>query len=220
MDIPIADLIIRLTIAAFIGGAVGFERETQGQAAGLRTHILVAIGACTAMLVSLYMPELFPKYTDGGRIAAQVISGIGFLGAGAIIRYGATVRGLTTAAGLWAVSGTGLAAGAGMYKVAAIAAVLVLLSIHVLDVLKKTFIQETFVREFTVTMEDQKGIVGTLESLLEEQGVDMKHVSIRHLLNEDLVEVSIRGNVADELNIPTLSQQISELEGVIEVEIS
>lgn len=223
MDITppgLLDMTLRLFVAGFIGGLVGFERETHGQAAGLRTHTLVAIGACTAMIVSMYIPVLFPRFADGGRIAAQVISGIGFLGAGAIIRYGASVRGLTTAAGLWAVSGTGLAAGAGMYFLAATSAVMVLIVIHVLDVVKKKFIKEIFITKITVTMADEEGIIGDLEELLEEHQVDIKHIGIRRLLKEDLVEVEIRGNVTDDMSPPIVSQRISEMDPVIEVEIS
>lgn len=112
--------IIKLFIAALLGGFIGWERERRGRPAGLRTHILVSVGVTLMMLVSLY---LFDKYQgesgnpalriDPGRIAAQVITGIGFLGAGTIMRFRATVRGLTTAASLWVVAGIGLAVGIG-----------------------------------------------------------------------------------------------------------
>lgn len=113
------EIIIRLLIATFLGGLVGFEREIHGCAAGLRTHILVSIGSAVFMLTSLIMSYSYGHIgnVDPSRIAAGVVTGIGFLGAGAIIRYGYSIRGLTTAASIWAVSAIGLSAGAGMYLV-------------------------------------------------------------------------------------------------------
>jgi len=106
----------RLTLITVIAGAVGFERERHGRAAGFRTHILVGIGSCLVMLTGIYLAEVYPGKVEIDRMAAQVISGIGFLGAGTILRFRASVRGLTTAASLWAVGGIGLAAGAGFLQ--------------------------------------------------------------------------------------------------------
>ncbi|HBL37110.1 MAG TPA: methyltransferase, partial [Firmicutes bacterium] len=106
-------------VATLLGAVIGLEREQHGRPAGLRTHILVALGSCLIMLVSIYG---FPSGTgsDPARLAAQVVSGIGFLGAGTILRDGTSIRGLTTAASLWVVAGIGLAAGTGFYWAAAI----------------------------------------------------------------------------------------------------
>ncbi len=105
----------KLVLAALLGGAIGFERETHGQAAGVRTNILVGVGACLMMILSLHMEELFRHLNadstvrlDPGRIASYAIASMGFLGAGAIIKGKGSVRGLTTAAGLWLVTGIGL----------------------------------------------------------------------------------------------------------------
>ena len=105
----------RLLLITVLAGLVGFERERHGRAAGLRTHILVGLGSCLIMLTALYLMEGLSGRVaiDPTRMAAQVISGIGFLGAGTILRFRASVRGLTTAASLWAVAGIGLAVGAG-----------------------------------------------------------------------------------------------------------
>lgn len=112
------DLFMRLASAALLGAIVGIEREYFGKAAGFRTHALVAAASSLIMLVSIEMFELFKGQVqvDPSRIAAQVVSGIGFIGAGAIIRSGASVKGITTAASLWAVSGIGLACGIGFYE--------------------------------------------------------------------------------------------------------
>ncbi len=122
--LPLWELVVRLLLAVVLCGLVGLERETRGQAAGLRTHVVVGLGAALFTVVSAY------GFADAGvsdptRIAAQIVSGIGFLGAGAILRTGGSVRGLTTAGTLWVVAALGMAAGAGAYA-AAIAATLVL----------------------------------------------------------------------------------------------
>jgi len=115
-------ILIRIVFAALLSGLIGIEREVHGCAAGLRTHILVCIGSTLFMLTSINiaMSHGHVGDVDPSRIAAGVVTGIGFLGAGAIIRFGTSIRGLTTAASIWAVAAIGLAVGAGMYKAAGI----------------------------------------------------------------------------------------------------
>lgn len=116
-DLNLVSIIIRLTMAVIFGGIIGYGRERERRPAGLRTHILVSIGATLAMITNIYMCKIYNGYTDPTRLGAQVISGIGFLGAGTIIVTGKNkVRGLTTAAGLWACACMGLAIGAGFYS--------------------------------------------------------------------------------------------------------
>ena len=105
--------IVRLCLAALLGGIIGYEREHSHRPAGFRTHILVAVGSAVVMLTAVYMSERYPDHLDISRMPAQVVSGIGFLGAGTILREGFSVKGLTTAASLWAVSCVGLAVGSG-----------------------------------------------------------------------------------------------------------
>ncbi|MBN1405011.1 MAG: MgtC/SapB family protein, partial [Candidatus Omnitrophica bacterium] len=123
-------VLFRLILAAILGGLVGLEREMQEKAAGFRTHILVCMGSCLMMLTSMHIFDLYKGVTsvDPARIAAQVVTGIGFLGAGTIIRYGASVKGLTTAASIWAICGIGLAVGCGFYTAAIFSALIILLS--------------------------------------------------------------------------------------------
>jgi len=117
---PEVQLLVKLLLVAVFGGVIGFEREYFGKAAGLRTHCLVAVASCLFMEVSTGIFELYKTQVlvDPSRIAAQVVSGIGFLGAGAILRSGVSVKGLTTAASLWAVAAIGLACGVGLYVAA------------------------------------------------------------------------------------------------------
>ncbi len=125
---PSAIIFLRLVISAVLSAIIGMEREIHGCAAGLRTHILVCVGSTLFMITSILIAASYGDIgeADPSRIAAGVVTGIGFLGAGAIIRYGASVRGLTTAASIWAVSAIGLAVGAGMYEAAGIATGVVL----------------------------------------------------------------------------------------------
>lgn len=126
---------IRLLLAAVLSGIVGWERERLRKPAGFRTHILVGIGSALVMLVSLYVPEVYPRFNvDPARIAAQVVVGIGFLGAGTILHSKeGWVSGLTTAASLWVVAGVGLAVGIGFYSAAVIAWALVIVSLYFLN---------------------------------------------------------------------------------------
>jgi putative Mg2+ transporter-C (MgtC) family protein len=123
------DVLVRLGVAAGLGMVIGIERELREQAAGLRTHMLVAIGACLFTIVSAYG---FGGDTDPSRVAAQVVTGIGFLGAGAILREGQSVRGLTTAASLWVVAAVGMAVGLGLYWASGIAVAITVASLWLL----------------------------------------------------------------------------------------
>lgn len=127
--------IYKLLLSLLLGSCVGMERKRKGQIAGLRTFALISMGATLAMIISIYVPQeyLGLKNGDPGRIAAQVITGIGFLGAGAIIQGKGSVRGLTTAAGIWMVATIGLAVGVGLYIVAFISTVLIIIILTVLE---------------------------------------------------------------------------------------
>jgi putative Mg2+ transporter-C (MgtC) family protein len=140
LTIPLWEVVLRLGLASLLCGAIGFEREVRDQPAGFRTHILLGLGAALFTLVSAYGFEPFTRAALGSgglqfdptRIAAQIIAGVGFLGAGAIIRQGGDVRGLTTAASLWATSAIGMAVGAGYLFGAAAATVLAMATLYVL----------------------------------------------------------------------------------------
>jgi putative Mg2+ transporter-C (MgtC) family protein len=140
-DLSAGEIVLRVVLAAVLGGAVGAEREIREREAGLRTHLLVSVGAALFTLVSAYAWSDFAFSLDSGvtldptRISAQIVTGIGFLGAGAIIRQGLSVRGLTTAATLWVVAAIGLASGAGYYGAAVVTTALVLVTLWPLRIL-------------------------------------------------------------------------------------
>lgn len=138
-EVSSAQAIFKLCLSMMLGAVVGYERKRKGQPAGLRTFSLIAMGATLAMIVSIYVCQEYVglKNGDPGRIAAQVITGIGFLGAGAIIQMKGSVRGLTTAAGIWMASIIGLAVGVGMYAVSVMATLLILFILVQLENIEK-----------------------------------------------------------------------------------
>lgn len=146
-ELHFAEVLLRVVLAGVLGGAIGVEREIREREAGLRTHLLVAVGAALFTLVSAYGWHDFHFSNQSGvtydptRIAAQIVTGIGFLGAGAIIRQGLSVRGLTTAASLWVVAAIGIASGAGYYSGAVITTVVVLVSLWPLRILAYRIIE-------------------------------------------------------------------------------
>ena len=132
------DISVRLILASLFGAAIGLERELHAHPAGMRTHLLVSLGSAAFTVLSIFFFEMpfspnGAAPTDPSRIAAQIVSGIGFLGAGAILKYGSSVRGLTTAASLWATAAVGMAAGAGAWVVALMTTVLIVLSLGPLN---------------------------------------------------------------------------------------
>lgn len=131
LEVNLPNSIFRLIVSMLLGMVVGAERKRKGQTAGIRTFALISMGACLAMLLSIYVPQEYMglKNGDPGRIAAQVITGIGFLGGGAMIQMRGTVKGLTTAAGIWITAIIGMAVGIGMYLVSITATCLVLIAL-------------------------------------------------------------------------------------------
>ena len=135
-----ADLTVRMLIAAALGAAIGLEREIHDHPAGMRTHLLVSLGSAIFTELSIYAFSGGPAPngslpTDTSRVAAQIVSGIGFLGAGAILKYGTSIRGLTTAASLWTAAAIGMAAGAGEWLIAGVGTTIVLVSLWPLNAL-------------------------------------------------------------------------------------
>ena len=135
VEVTTISSVYKLVLSMVLGAVIGYERKRKGQIAGVRTFSLIAMGATLAMILSIYVPQeyLGLKNGDPGRIAAQVVSGLGFLGAGAIIQMKGSVRGLTTAAGIWMVAALGLTVGVGMYVIATVATILILFILWVLE---------------------------------------------------------------------------------------
>lgn len=130
------DLALRLVGAAILGAGIGFERERHDHPAGIRTHLLVSVGAAAFTVLSIYS---FGEGSDPGRVAAQIVTGIGFLGAGSILKGGGAIHGLTTAASLWVVAAVGMAAGAGAWGVAIATTVIVVISLWPLRAIERRY---------------------------------------------------------------------------------
>jgi putative Mg2+ transporter-C (MgtC) family protein len=170
------ELLVRLGLAAVLGGVIGAERELRDREAGLRTHMLVSLGSCLFTILSAYgfrdvlNGNAVLVRTDPTRIAAQVVTGIGFLGAGAIIRQGFSVRGLTTAATLWLTAAIGMAAGAGSYVAAAVTTAVALFSLWPLRLLAYRVFERFHERRITVTIAEEAGATSVIQRM-EDLGV-------------------------------------------------
>lgn len=147
------EFILRIFMAGLMGGAIGFERSIRAKSAGIRTHFLVALGSALLMLVSQYAFEGSRQF-DAARVAAQVVSGVGFLGAGVIIFQKNAVRGLTTAAGIWVASAVGLACGAGLYWLSFITALIVVVCLEVMHLTMTRFEHKTVTISFLADSPD------------------------------------------------------------------
>jgi putative Mg2+ transporter-C (MgtC) family protein len=212
-----------LMVAAVLGGAVGFERESANRPAGLRTHTLVCVGSALVMMVSIDMYHLVLAEGSGfnadpGRIAAQVVSGIGFLGAGTIMREGATIRGLTTAASLWVVAGVGLAAGAAMYMEAVVATVVILLTLKTLSEVERRFIAKGGHYTLIIHVTDTPGRLASLAGVCGRWGANIKGVQMRSGPVPGTVEIQFYIKMTGRTQDPAaLIADLMAVEGVVSV---
>jgi putative Mg2+ transporter-C (MgtC) family protein len=196
VEITTGQAIFKLIVSMVLGSLVGYERKRKGQPAGLRTFALICMGATLAMLVSIYICQEYVglKNGDPGRIAAQVITGVGFLGAGAIIQMKGSVRGLTTAAGIWMVSTIGLAVGVGLYLLAVVATLLILFIMvqlerveHQLDMGSESRIIRMAVNEIITDMAPYRRVLQAHNVVLHNVYVDYDYV--HHLTHLNLVVI-------------------------------
>jgi putative Mg2+ transporter-C (MgtC) family protein len=216
------EALLRLALAAVLGGLIGIERELREREAGLRTHLLVALGSALFTIVGAYGFDEFLESgeavvrADPTRIAAQIVTGIGFLGAGAIIRQGFSVRGLTTAATLWVVAAVGLAAGAGYYSGAVITTAVVLIALWPLRIMAYKILRRYRPEDGTLLVALPAGHPpGTVIDQVEKLGgrigsVDVSQEGDRRRLELDVV-------LPRNLAAPRLVTEIAELEHVAEV---
>ena len=163
-EVTYLSVFLRITVAFFLGGALGLERGLKQRPAGLRTHMLVCVGACMIMLTNQYIYQVF-SVGDPVRMGAQVVSGIGFLGAGTImVTKHSQIKGLTTAAGLWATAAVGLAVGIGFYEAAVMGTVVIVLTLTVLSILDSKMHRKTRCFEVYVELEPNVSLGMFLDS--------------------------------------------------------
>lgn len=215
--IPEYEIILRLGIAAVLGAVVGYERERHNQPAGLRTHMILVVGSALAMTLSINLAMQFrPDVPNGdpARLAAQVLSGIGFLGAGAILRLGTNVRGLTTATSLWSMAVVGLSVGAGYYLVALAATALLILALSALDVVEKHLIHSTIIFPVQVVAGDEVDMLPTLRDILKEQNMKVQSFSIQKDLAQDVSVLDLVVQAKENSRLESLVEKIHQLPGV------
>jgi len=211
--------LLRLALAAVLGGAIGVERELREREAGLRTHMLVALGSALFTIVSAYGFHAFLASganvvrADPTRIAAQIVTGIGFLGAGAIIRQGLSVRGLTTAATLWVVAAVGLAAGAGYYSAAVITTALVLIALHPLRIVAFRVLRRFRPGSGRLLVELPAGrSPGTVIDAVEQAGARIEAIDVSQTQDRRRLELDV--DLPADTPAPKLVARIADLEHV------
>jgi len=188
----LADIGLKLVLSCIFGGIIGYERQSRNKSAGLRTHILVALGSCLVMVTGTNLFQNFHGVVniDPGRLAAQVVSGIGFLGAGTILREGLTVQGLTTAASLWVVAGVGLAIGAGYLVSAGVTTSLAFITLALLPRIERSVSPGRYAN-ITINAAKMPGQIDKVIICLKDLGItSIRDIRVA-LNNDDTMTISL-----------------------------
>ncbi len=213
-------MVMRLVLSVVLGGIIGFERQQRGKTAGLRTHILVCLGSCLVAVLSLNLYYNVQGMTnaDPARLAAQVVSGIGFLGAGAIMKEGPTIKGLTTAASLWVVASVGIATGAGALVGAVATTVLVVLALEVLPKIDKLYTSRSpRVRDLLIKALDKPGLIGRIGSCLGGLGVGILQIQIEDAEEPGKIYIPVTVKLSDNNELDEVIRELCEIEGVLDI---
>jgi putative Mg2+ transporter-C (MgtC) family protein len=215
------DMILRLCLGFAAGAIIGIERSSRRQVAGLRTHILIATGSTLLMLLSIYIPQQFnpQRNSDSGRIAAQVVSGIGFLGAGAIIKLGNNIRGLTTAASLWFVAAVGLAIGAGMFLVAGSAIILGLITLMLLYKIENKMFPSKRIKLLEVSYKNNKESTKEVLDIIKKAGIAIQTIDVNQGSKDKGTKLRLLVMVPNTVDIASTARTIKASGQVSKVEI-
>ncbi|MBQ9556347.1 MAG: MgtC/SapB family protein [Muribaculaceae bacterium] len=221
-DVNLAGSITKLVLSLVLGAVIGIERRRKGQIAGLRTFALISMGATLAMLISIYIPQEYMglKNGDPGRIAAQVVSGVGFLGAGAIIQMKGSVRGLTTAAGIWMTACIGLAVGAGMYLISIIATLLI---IFILVNIERIELRHNFLWESKIIRIKVHGIVDNIQSMrdiIESSDVHISDEFMKYEYDNQLTIINFMVRSKSSIDVPVLFKQIKQSSNAVSITLT
>jgi len=215
------DLIIRLCISCVLGGFIGLEREGLNRPAGFRTHVLVTVGSTLIMLLSIYGFQDATGLHDPARLAAQVVSGIGFLGAGTIMKEGLSIKGLTTAASLWVVAAIGLAVGAGFYVGAVATTLLVYITLVFFIRIERSYLHRANYVQLNVLMTDQAGQLGRIGTALGKRGVSVRNICTSHAeVEEGRVQVQLEIKLPTAVTLLQVINDLADIPGVYSVDQS
>ncbi|WP_026893810.1 MgtC/SapB family protein [Clostridiisalibacter paucivorans] len=211
-------IVFRIVLSIVLSGLIGMERESVKRPAGFRTHILVCVGSTLVMLVGLYIFDTYKYQTniDPGRLAAQVISGIGFLGAGTIIKEGDSVKGLTTAASLWAVACVGLAIGSGFYTGSILSVIIILITLIIFTKVETKIKSRRKFMKLRIVSENKPGQIGKIGLVTGELGIVIDRIELEKN-SEDILIISMLVKLKDDNQGQNLLSEISKQEGVLEV---
>ena len=214
------DIVVRILVAFLLGGIIGYERQSKHKSAGLRTHILVCIGACLIMTISINIYSTVQGLTnaDPARLAAQVVSGIGFLGAGSIITNKGSVVGLTTAASLWVVAGVGLAAGSANYVGAVATTIIVFLTLTILSKVDARIVGDSCDTELVVVTMDKPGQIGRIGACLGECGISIQDIRIESEdANNRQIDVAVCLRMPPRMKTGKIISDLMDIDGIISV---
>jgi len=213
---------LKLLLAALLGGIIGLERESLNKSAGFRTHTLVCLGSCLIMITSIEMYTVIGKgiMSDPGRLAAQVVSGIGFLGAGTIMRSGLGIKGLTTAASLWVVAGIGLAVGAGGYLNSIATTAIVMLVLIYMPKIENAY-RNKRKRDNTLELiiRDKPGQLGAVSTALGQMNVHIRNVEMKPDEAEKCLIVNFTIDIPYCYTLSDVIETISKVPGVVKVNV-
>lgn len=210
-------IILRVLVAAVLGAVVGIERERHDQPAGLRTHMILVIGATLAMVLSVNVGYLYARPgtpSDPARLAAQVISGIGFLGAGAILRYGFTVKGLTTATSLWTMAIVGMTVGAGYYLIGVFTTILMLVVLSLLNIIENRFVRTSVARFIQIEADYHKGVVKSIRKTVQKFSDSLASFTIQKHIKNKRLRIQVVARISRDQALEELIELLSDVEGV------
>ena len=209
-------IVLRLILSAVLSGVIGFEREFHGRAAGFRTHILLCMGSTLVMLTSMHIFDVYygKMSCDPARIAAGVITGIGFLGAGTIMHCKSAVRGLTTAASLWVVAGIGLAIGSGLYFGAILTTILTMVTLMFFSKIEHAMIRKDWYKTVTIETKDGMDQLKSIRGLLTEYRTEITDFEVDRSMDGVNMLLKIGLKLSETRYGDQLIQEIARLEGV------
>ncbi len=219
-DINWRTSLIKILISFGMGALVGLEREMNNQPAGLRTHILISIGSTLVMLISIFITQAYDSPGDPGRIAAQVVSGIGFLGAGAILKFGTDIKGLTTAASIWAMAAVGLAVGAGMYGISIVGVTVIFFALTAMNLFEKKIFKERTLRKIEVVVKKRFSSLDAITKILQEFDVRIDSTGFDRNVNDATDKFSFMVAVTRDLDVQKLADSMEKQEGTVSVSVT